>query len=1337
MDSDSGDDAAYDDADFVLADNSNTNSILYYSSARHASATLSSCRFVSSALNRIAQSHLSSNSATICRPNNSNSFAVADSGATDTMLPDYSAFISYRRQHNRWVTLGDTTKVPILGEGTAKIKLNGKTIILRRCLHVPELRNPLYSLRRHRHMPGCGTYSDYDHGAFILFPRFTLQIDDTEPIGRTGDHLPLDYVEPRVYSPPLPLPPLISASLTLVRVAAPPSNPIIHKAPESKDPITVPTDSLHITDKELLASTTIPLSPRLLSAIHANPTSLPPVPPHATPAAIESRTTFDPLKLHRIFGCRRFKNQQHATSASKNATLLQTGELPTTIGDFTTINNPPRGKLIKKRRQFLNKVHMDIVFGDCLSLGGFKYALLLVDVATRYCWMYGLPSLTSSNIIDAFASFTVDAGGAPKTFHADFDKKLIGGKALRWLQDEKIRVIAAPASRQSSNGLVERTWQTIVRMARSYLSEKQMGREFWFYAVKHSARMINQLPGRLGRKLISPFELVHGIKPDATTWFELFSVGFFKHSSSSDGLNSKMQSMSMAGIAVGRDDTSNTILFYNPLTRSYYQPQAFTLDESRLPSMHWPHVIRPDGALTCGLLRHNTDPISEPFPPGTRVRLIRNDTTVKGTIASIPLSPISSIISSAASPEHQESPDTPQPYVVHLDDGTTTECTFEELVPPETTQLSATNNSHPSPFSSLPSWLQQDSKITMDCCGSYHKGYLDYSRESGFRFILIGLKPSMTSPTLDNSISFLRPSSVSPTPSANFVSAAHLLHPCPPSLLKALHPDNPDRDTWIRSYDEEKGGLTQHNVFERINKKTYLALKRSGHIGNALPSMCILVIKHNKDGKPNRAKSRIVVLGNFEDRYYDKSQKYAPVLKYTSLRLLTSKASDEEEQFFRQALSSQCNVEFLGPVDYFLGTAFTWQHHENSELSVLLSQTAFTEYMAHRFAVDNMNPIPHMTPYRSGFPIDAIPPPHPGDPDQTRRTKCYQSIVGCINWLATCTRPDVSPVLTFLASYSNNPAPQHYKAALHAVKYLLSTSEYGISFHSNATSTVQAFNHFPHHHDKEAYSDATPPPSPSDCYNLTGFSDACWGGQFGNAVTDGTPLAMFKYRSLSGFVICRAGGPIAWKSIRQPQTSRSSCEAEILATDACVVDLLHIKHCAIDLGIADAQQTITIYNDNQAAVNWAAAFTTKGTKHINLHENCVREAHHSKIVKITHIPGVINASDLFTKELKDAAHFRRCRDSMMVSRQNFVKHHHCVPAHLTTRDHLPYYSLRSPHTSTNFKQAVTSGHRLSPLSRIPQGSARTVSDRPLDRRSERGVLLTQSVCLASIPCLAY
>ena len=54
--------------------------------------------------------------------------------------------------------------------------------------------------------------------------------------------------------------------------------------------------------------------------------------------------------------------------------------------------------------------------------------------------------------------------------------------------------------------------------------------------------------------------------------------------------------------------------------------------------------------------------------------------------------------------------------------------------------------------------------------------------------------------------------------------------------------------------------------------------------------MCVLVMKNDKYGKPLRAKSQIVVLGDSEDHLYQKYQVYAPVLKYISLRLLTAKA---------------------------------------------------------------------------------------------------------------------------------------------------------------------------------------------------------------------------------------------------------------------------------------------------------------------------------------------------------------------------------------------------------------------------------------------------------------
>ena len=100
--------------------------------------------------------------------------------------------------------------------------------------------------------------------------------------------------------------------------------------------------------------------------------------------------------------------------------------------------------------------------------------------------------------------------------------------------------------------------------------------------------------------------------------------------------------------------------------------------------------------------------------------------------------------------------------------------------------------------------------------------------------------------------SFLRPSSKNNAPSANFVSAKNLLGPCPASLLQALHPSNPDRETWLRSYLEEKGGLEELDVYERINKKQYLNLRRQGLISKALPSMCVLLVKTDKDGDPGR-----------------------------------------------------------------------------------------------------------------------------------------------------------------------------------------------------------------------------------------------------------------------------------------------------------------------------------------------------------------------------------------------------------------------------------------------------------------------------------------------------
>ena len=136
----------------------------------------------------------------------------------------------------------------------------------------------------------------------------------------------------------------------------------------------------------------------------------------------------------------------------------------------------------------------------------------------------------------------------------------------------------------------------------------------------------------------------------------------------------------------------------------------------------------------------------------------------------------------------------------------------------------------------------------------------------------------------------------------------------------------------------------------------------------------------------------------------------------------------------------------MGDVDYFLGTEFTWLQHKYGKISVNLCQLAFTEFIAHWFSVQSSNKLPNITPYRSCFPNDSIPPVELLDPDLPCQRQVYQSIFGCINWLSTCTHPDIAPALIFLALYSNSTHPQHYKAAVHALKYLTITNEYYMDY---------------------------------------------------------------------------------------------------------------------------------------------------------------------------------------------------------------------------------------------------------------------------------------------------
>ncbi len=243
------------------------------------------------------------------------------------------------------------------------------------------------------------------------------------------------------------------------------------------------------------------------------------------------------------------------------------------------------------------------------------------------------------------------------------------------------------------------------------------------------------------------------------------------------------------------------------------------------------------------------------------------------------------------------------------------------------------------------------------------------------------------------------------------------------------------------------------------------------------------------------------------------------------------------------------------------------------------------------------------------------------------------------------------------------------KSALNVLHYVHSTYNYGISFTSKDMAPMHSYIHFPPSTDIEAYTDAIPPKLLTT-RTLLAYSDACWGLQVSNAVAEGTLLPLFKFWSMNGGIIFNNGGPNGWLGKRQDCTFLSSCEAEILATNATSKKVVnfHNLSCSVSKNshaIDDLSSPTVLYNNNDACVKWSHNMTSKAACHIKLYENSIQEWVQDKTLNVVHVAGKINPADIFTKEMKDSAHFCRLRDSFMIHLSDFVNdslldlHHAC------------------------------------------------------------------------------
>jgi len=150
-------------------------------------------------------------------------------------------------------------------------------------------------------------------------------------------------------------------------------------------------------------------------------------------------------------------------------------------------------------------------------------------------------------------------------------------------------------------------------------------------------------------------------------------------------------------------------------------------------------------------------------------------------------------------------------------------------------------------------------------------------------------------------------------------------------------------------------------------------------------------------------------------------------------------------------------------------------------------------------------------------------------------------------------------------------------------------------------------------------------PKLGPCYSsdgnseLIGYSDSDWGGD------------QKTRKSTSGYVFIYAGAAISWSSKKQATVALSSTEAEYIAACSAAQEAIYLRALLKDMGEEQTGPTI-IFQDNQGTISMEHnKVSNKRTKHIDIKYHYIREMVDRKQISTTYVPTEKMIADCLTK----------------------------------------------------------------------------------------------------------
>jgi hypothetical protein len=299
-----------------------------------------------------------------------------------------------------------------------------------------------------------------------------------------------------------------------------------------------------------------------------------------------------------------------------------------------------------------------------------------------------------------------------------------------------------------------------------------------------------------------------------------------------------------------------------------------------------------------------------------------------------------------------------------------------------------------------------------------------------------------------------------------------------------------------------------------------------------------------------------------------------------------------------EELKNKFPCKHMGIASHYNGMLITWLPNEKA---VILSQSAHIQKLHDSFAhladLKKFRSLPVLAElklHKLGTSADKELSP----PLDTEKFP-YRSLLGGLNYIACCTRPEIAFIVNQCSRYANAPRVSHWMVGIDILRYLIHTINWGICLGSGSRIGNVWFKHLP---------------------EVCAFTDA----NHGTGIDD--------KKSVSGHVLHVFGGPVSWGSHVQPTTSLSATESEYRAmSEACRESLWLAKITSL-FGIESTP--FLVRGDSETAIKSLKNYSqTKYTKHIEIHHEFMKDRYKQGDLDFQHIKGTQNPADIFTKAL--------------------------------------------------------------------------------------------------------